>query len=249
MAMTMIGLIHVLVWLSYSMISYNNDNNIINFVHGQPVPDHHKQRVHTTLPPHRQNDMLFLHDSNFEKLTQASTGRTTGNWLIYFYTDNDRTKMHGDMLSTEILAEEYHTTIAAMNIVENEKTKHKSSSTFRRFSMKRIPSILYIEAKTGLAYRIPKLNNYGYSWDDIIEFMKHPDQELGFEIPKQKTIWSIVYEEIQRDIHSTAFVFISIFVLMIVGLYGANHLANYIVNKTMPLEGTEVDDLNTKKRR
>lgn len=41
-----------------------------------------------------ETDLIMLNDSNFEHLTQASTGATTGDWLVMMYVTHVFNAMH-----------------------------------------------------------------------------------------------------------------------------------------------------------
>jgi hypothetical protein len=189
------------------------------------------------LVPYDKYGIVELNDNNFEHLTQASTGQTTGSWLLYFYSENDKSKMTGKMPAASILQEEYHTTVAVLNVLTKEKKK-KASNTFRRFEMKRIPAFVYLHK--GKIYDVPKTVGYGYDWNDIIKFIQNPDPAKSRNVPPVQTIWSIVTEEISKNKSEAVLVFFVILVAMSIA-FAAIY---WITTKLIPLD----EEVKQKKR-
>ncbi|EUD67825.1 protein disulfide-isomerase [Plasmodium inui San Antonio 1] len=89
-------------------------------------------------------DVIELNDSNFENLTQISTGNTTGSWFIKFYAPwcshckamtKTWTQLAADLKGT--------VNVAKIDVTTNSKTR-------KRFKIEGFPTIIYF--KNGKMY-------------------------------------------------------------------------------------------------
>ncbi|CAD2102700.1 thioredoxin-related protein, putative [Plasmodium vinckei lentum] len=90
------------------------------------------------------HDVIELNDSNFESLTQISTGNTTGSWFIKFYAPWCSHCKAMNRAWTELATEMKGTTnIAKVDVTTNSKTR-------KRFKIEGFPTIIYF--KNGKMY-------------------------------------------------------------------------------------------------
>lgn len=83
---------------------------------------------------------IDLTDENFEHLTQAATGATTGDWFVYFYDPSCKNcsyfKPVWRMVAKEVRDEHLPVNIAKMDASKNPETT-------ARFRINSFPSLLY----------------------------------------------------------------------------------------------------------
>lgn len=182
----------------------------------------------STEPPQKlvssNSNIVELNDKNFEHLTQASTGQTTGSWLIYFYTDHDTTQFSGTL--PDNLQEDYHTTVGIMNVLTKDETK-KSAQTYRRLQMQRLPGFVYIHR--GKLYDIAKPRTNIYSWEDILQYIQNPKRQDARNVPAIPSLWSRVVKEIRKDKKHATLIFITIFSIMSIAFGGIYWLTNKLI--------------------
>lgn len=94
-----------------------------------------------------------LSDENFEHLTQASSGATTGDWLIMFYTSNcvdcKRLTAVWEAVAADLKAR--------MNVALIEKDG-KGSNTAARFAIVDVPSIIFLRQGKYYRYEVGKMD-------------------------------------------------------------------------------------------
>merc|ERR1719215_785263 len=97
-------------------------------------------------------EVIDLYDHNFEHLTQASTGQTTGKWLVKFYAPwcghCKRLEPVWDDLSSE-LAFAYPDESILISRVDCTK----NPGLTKRFEIKGYPTIKYLADRTMYSYR------------------------------------------------------------------------------------------------
>mmetsp|Transcript_5208 Transcript_5208/g.6805 ORF Transcript_5208/g.6805 Transcript_5208/m.6805 type:complete len:225 (-) Transcript_5208:332-1006(-) len=155
-------------------------------------------------PLHEQDFVVHLTDDTFEHETQASTGQTTGSWLIWMHKPKDETPIAGDVPETEFWAEN-HVVLATLDIRKNPSTKSRFHFN------KKLPLFIYIHK--GKYYKLmapsadyykspkskpkPKAPDYVMNWDAISKFVLEEYKESeAFDIPPPRTsmddVWAIL---------------------------------------------------------
>mmetsp|Transcript_6603 Transcript_6603/g.13133 ORF Transcript_6603/g.13133 Transcript_6603/m.13133 type:complete len:217 (-) Transcript_6603:90-740(-) len=129
-------------------------------------------------PLSQQDFVVTLDDKNFEHETQASTGQTTGSWLIWFHRRTDDSQIVGTPPDEEFWAE-HHTIVGAVDVSRSELTKV-------RFQIRKAPALLFIHK--GKVYRYPKEDKYPFSWDSIKRFVAEDHANVEAEdVPEPRT--------------------------------------------------------------
>ncbi|XP_055525888.1 thioredoxin domain-containing protein [Wyeomyia smithii] len=94
-----------------------------------------------------------LSDENFEHLTQASSGATTGDWLIMFYTSNcvdcKRLTAIWEAVAADLKAR--------MNVALIEKDG-KGSETAERFGITEVPTVIFLRQGKFYRYEVGKMD-------------------------------------------------------------------------------------------
>jgi len=142
----------------------------------------------TTLAP----GVLALSDENFEHTTQASTGQTTGSWLVYFHSDDKTAAVSGDYPDESEWLEE-HVVVASVNVEKGGK------STFERFFQdqhQQLPAFVFIHK--GKVYDYPKPAE-GYSWDALMDFCRKPNAAVARDIPAPPSFMHGILAKIESD--------------------------------------------------
>lgn len=150
-----------------------------------------------SVTPQDIESILTLTDESFEHTTQASTGQTTGSWLVWFYnstvdttTTTDTTTTHttvpfrGTFPTTEEWMER-HILVAKVDIAtDGYKTKQRF---FRKSDP--MPSLLFVHQ--GKMYVVPVAKHpppTHYDWDVIFKFCVAPPTILALPIPDPPTM-------------------------------------------------------------
>lgn len=130
-------------------------------------------------PLSQQDFVVTLDDKTFEHETQASTGQTTGSWLIWFHRRKDDTQIVGTPPDEEFWIE-HHTIVGAVDVSRSELTKV-------RFQIRKIPTLIYIHK--GKVYRYTKEDKYPFSWDTIQRFVAGDFANVEAEdVPEARTL-------------------------------------------------------------
>ena len=112
-------------------------------------------------PLQYQSFVTKLTDANFESLTQASTGQTTGSWLVYFYETGERIVIHGKQPPDEYW-EGKHTVVGIVNA-------KISKETLERFGMQqKVPGLIYIHRGKYYEFDGEK------TWERVVEMVEDP---------------------------------------------------------------------------
>lgn len=113
-----------------------------------------------------------LEDTNFEHLTQASTGSTTGNWLILFYDTScvDCSRLGAIFEAVGAKLKFSYTNVARVNI------QTKGIQTAKRFKVEKTPTFILIRKGKFYRYTIKK-----YDVDNLVGFAIKTFQNFGAE--------------------------------------------------------------------
>lgn len=118
--------------------------------------------------------LIYLNDSNFEHLTQAASGSTTGDWFVMFAA-NWCTYCREVLPQWNITARELN---GEVNVAVLEESV--SRVTIRRLNVTAFPTLIFI--RNGRAYEF-KGNR---SWKDMVTFVRLEYQDASsFEIPPE----------------------------------------------------------------
>ena len=97
-----------------------------------------------------ETDIITLDGSNFEKLTQAATGATTGDWMIKFYAPwcghCKSMQPEYEKLATELKGE--------INVAEVDVAKDRAIGS--RFDVKGFPTMLFLSEGKVFKYKGPR---------------------------------------------------------------------------------------------
>lgn len=123
-------------------------------------------------------EVVSLNDSTFEHQTQASTGATTGSWLIMMGTADGCTACSTLKPMFEELGQDE--TLYERSIVLGGLDVNDSPSTAMRFGVQTIPTIIYLHKKK--LYRFPV--DVERSVESLREFvLEHYSKSPAEEIP------------------------------------------------------------------
>lgn len=136
---------------------------------------------------YREPVVKELDDSTFEHLTQASTGSTTGDWLIQFY-DNQCVECNRLTATWESVGAKLRT---RMNVAKVNKGT-KGTQTAKRFKVENVPEFILI--KQGKVYRF---NLKKYDIETFVGFATEWHRQVTAEkVPVPKTAFDIVLETV-----------------------------------------------------
>eukprot|EP00930_Biecheleria_cincta_P027924 TRINITY_DN19512_c0_g1_i1.p1 TRINITY_DN19512_c0_g1~~TRINITY_DN19512_c0_g1_i1.p1 ORF type:complete len:190 (-),score=28.11 TRINITY_DN19512_c0_g1_i1:128-628(-) len=134
-----------------------------------------------------------LNEDSFEHDTQASTGATTGDWLVKFFHPQCQT-----CIELAPVWEEVETQLAEMklqgmgaNVNVAEVNIEESPALMERFGIKAIPSILL--------FRHNKMYTYAgeNTQKEIVHFATEGFQSVqGITVPKEKTFVDKIIEKV-----------------------------------------------------
>lgn len=130
-----------------------------------------------------------LSDDNFEHLTQASSGATTGDWFIMFYTSN--------CIDCQRLTAVWEAVAAdlknRMNVARVEKDG-KGRITADRFLIKDVPSFIFLRQGKYYRYEVGKhdiksLVTFAQDWYKNVSPVKVPVPPSPFDQLVEKTVY------------------------------------------------------------
>lgn len=131
---------------------------------------------------HQDPDIVALTDKSLEHETQASTGQTTGSWiLLWFHSDsNDDFSIEGDKPDASFWSE-HHIVLAAVDA-------HQAPESTTRFGITKLPAIIFLHR--GKLYRYDKHENL--DWGGITDFVMASTngQMAGEPVPPEATVLS-----------------------------------------------------------
>lgn len=144
--------------------------------------------VSTSSPPQNLPGVMSLTDETFEHQTQASTGQTTGSWLVWFY-DDEHDSVAGSFPSESEWLED-HIVVGAVNVAEG-----KGAKTKKRFSVDELPAFLFFHK--GKMYRYFASDKF--SWNAVRVFCKSPDASLAEAIQPPPSYVSELWSDFQNS--------------------------------------------------
>ncbi|KAK7867154.1 hypothetical protein R5R35_013633 [Gryllus longicercus] len=127
---------------------------LVFFRHGVPLlydgPLDDELILHT-FTSNKEPNVKELSDENFEHLTQASSGATTGDWFIMFYStecvDCQRLQARWEAVGAKLKSR--------MNVARVNK-QTTGAVTGRRFNVRDVPSFIFFRQGKMYRYNIPK---------------------------------------------------------------------------------------------
>jgi thiol-disulfide isomerase/thioredoxin len=170
-------------------------------------------------------EVVTLTDQTFEHQTQASTGATTGSWLLLFQAPECKScqtlKPILEVLSSE-LSDHHGIVIGALDVKENP-------TTATRFEMETVPTLLYLHK--GAMYRysaaalvhMTALVHASSLQDDLTNFVLQDYQkETALPIPEPvswiQQIVKVVSNVFKQDNQNFLFYHKLLFAIAVVGM-------------------------------
>ena len=157
--------------------------------------------------PDLHDFVASLNDVTFEHQTQASTGQTTGSWLVWFHDSSAANKQdvefYGEMPSEENWLGD-HVVLGSLDV-------HPNKITAERFQIETSTPFFLLFHK-GQMYRYEKPGIY--DWQEIRTFCRHPEQtHRGHAIPSPPSLVDDLLKQIQDD---------PTYAITLIGLLGAS---------------------------
>lgn len=137
-----------------------------------------EEAIHETFMQWREPCQQDLTDTNFEHLTQASSGATTGDWLVHFFRDDcDDCHKLDARLETVACKHKGRINVARMN------KGSTGAVTGRRMGVTNLPSLVFFRLGRLYRYEVEK-----YDIDSISSFITGWYKNVqGESIPLPKT--------------------------------------------------------------
>ena len=144
-------------------------------------------------PPQNLQGVVALTDETFEHQTQASTGQTTGSWLVWFYDDaNDY--VTGSFPSESEWLED-HIVVGAVNVAD----EGAGAKLKKRFALEKLPVFLFFHKGKMYRYSPSTSANDGFSWEAVRAFCKSPDATLAESIQPPPSVFSEMWIGFQNS--------------------------------------------------
>jgi len=167
---------------------------------------------------HRQDFVVKLTDATFEHETQASTGGTTGSWLVWFHSKKDNTPIAGEVPPPEFWTDN-HVVLATVDAKANPSTRSRFGLMYKQ---SKLPCFVFIHK--GKYYKLkepPK--GYVFNWDKISHFALegYAIHSEGQDIPPPRTTWDEVqefFEQAYDEFGGMYFTSMVYFILFMAGL-------------------------------
>ncbi|GKY90944.1 hypothetical protein MPSEU_000067200 [Mayamaea pseudoterrestris] len=113
-------------------------------------------------PLQYQSFVTKLGDEDFEHATQASSGQTTGSWLVYFYGTGERIVIQGKQPPNEYW-DEKHVVVGIVNALVHHET-------VERFNMQsKVPGLIYIHRGKYYEFDGDK------TWERVVQMIEDPN--------------------------------------------------------------------------
>lgn len=162
----------------------NNEPALVFFRHGIPLlyegPINDELILHT-FTNNKEPTVKELTDETFEHLTQASTGATTGDWLVMFYTneciDCQRLQARWEAVGAQLKTR--------MNVARMNKGG-AGGATARRFDVFDVPSFILFRQGKMYKYQIHKYDvasfvSFAQDWYKNLKGEKIPLPKAPFD--------------------------------------------------------------------
>jgi hypothetical protein len=143
-------------------------------------------------PPQNLQGVVALTDETFEHQTQASTGQTTGSWLVWFYDDANDSVTGSFPSESEWL--EDHIVVGAVNVAEGSGAKLK-----KRFAIEHLPVFLFFHKGKMYRYAPSTSTHYEFSWAAVRAFCQSPDSSLAESIQPPPSFFSEMWTGFQNS--------------------------------------------------
>jgi hypothetical protein len=155
--------------------------------------------------------IVTLTDESFEHTTQASTGQTTGSWLVWFYSNSNHPSQQEQEQEQQPITfvdsfPPLETWMEQHVIVASIHADTVGSQTTKRLGIETIPSFVYFHK--GQMYLIPPppqtttttmtMPNT-YSWATLLEFCRNPDPNVARKIPLPPDLIDIIIFKLAND--------------------------------------------------
>ncbi|XP_055587190.1 LOW QUALITY PROTEIN: thioredoxin domain-containing protein-like [Uranotaenia lowii] len=171
-----------------------------------------------------------LSDENFEHLTQASSGATTGDWFIMFYTSNCVDCQRLTAVWEAVAADLKN----RMNVARMEKDG-KGKDTAERFRVGSVPAFIFLRQGKYYRYEITKYDvksfvTFAQDWYRNATPEKVPapaspfDQIVERAVVLLKDLPALV-DQLQRDYPTLYYSALAMFAFVVLGFTGAIVLA------------------------
>ena len=162
-------------------------------------------------------DIVTLDTDNFEHLTQAATGATTGAWLIKFYAPwcghCKAMQPQYEQLATALVGE--------VNVAEVDASAHRSLGS--RFDIKGFPTLVFLKGGKVFRYKGPRTQaaltafvEGGYA-DDAYEAEEVP-KEVGY-VGEVTKVFSQSFKAANKDISNGNYLTINVLTCVMPALF------------------------------
>jgi len=137
------------------------------------------------------SDLSFpvpLTDETFEHETQASTGQTTGSWLVWIYRADKDVPIYGEMPDESVWTD-LHIVWGTMNV-------KYATDTRARFGLSKLPAVMFIHKSK--YYEVPQPAG-GYTWEGLVRFCSGDFASMpAHDIPQPRSPWDTFYKLIEQ---------------------------------------------------
>jgi hypothetical protein len=166
------------------------------------------------LPFHQDGSVVLLTDANFEHETQASTGQTTGSWLVAFY---DKDLMAASPAVPAEYWSEHHIVLGAVKASD-------APETIERFEIDHLPAILFLHEKKVYPYPEDRLAAAAAvtKWTDLAAFCENSASTAvgqARDIPPPPTFMSRLESKLDTMGLNTSMVMAAQVSVVVVGLW------------------------------
>lgn len=156
-------------------------------------------------PIHYRRDTVKLIDSTFEHQTQASTGQTTGSWLVWFYEGGEKTVLEGQV--EKDFWSEHNVVLASVHA-------GIARETAKRFSIVETPQLLFFHKRQLYRYK------GDWHWDQVTEFVTGGYQTVtAEEVPPPRSEFAKAWDKIWGTVAGHMILFGLLLAISIIMVY------------------------------